>query len=332
MTEARSTDPRCHPWIDLDRDQLQAMLRPLLGGAEVRRVSRVEGGLVNTTYRVQADADGPGFAVRVYAAGRAAFESERRLLSALSRRLPVPEVLHADPGGPACAHPFVVYRWITGITLNDCRRRVAADELLGLAEPLGRLAASVAGIRAEGDGDLAAEIGRLRILHVEEELEQAERRLCTGPARERLGAVLADRFRGRLAAARPRLLAREGRPGLLHGDFGGRNVLVGVGEAGRWEVRAILDWESASRGAALFDVGSLFRYPRRYSPAFREGFARGYRAAGAELPRGWLHAARLLDATRLVDTLGEPRELPAVFDECRALIAELLASPAALPE
>lgn len=322
--DVMTADPRCHPWIELDRGQLQAMLRPLLGEAEVRGVSRVEGGLVNTTYRVEAGADHPVFAVRVYAAGPDAYASERRLLAALSGILPVPEVLLADDGGEACAHPFIVYRWIEGITLNDCRRRASAAELLDLAEPLGRLAARIAGIGGDGDVD----VGWLPAVRVDAALERARSQLGAGLARERLGGALADRLRGRLEEAEPLLLSYE-RDGLMHGDFGGRNLLVGVGKGGRWEVRGLLDWESASRGAALWDVGSLFRYPRRYAPEFRERFARGYRAAGGELPRGWWWSARLLDATRLVDTLAEPRELPTVFAECRALIAELLASPEA---
>jgi hypothetical protein len=38
----------------------------------------------------------------------------------------------------------VVYGWLEGVTLNQCRREAAAPVLLGLAEPLARLAASVA--------------------------------------------------------------------------------------------------------------------------------------------------------------------------------------------
>jgi hypothetical protein len=65
---------------------------------------------------------------------------------------------------------------------------------------------------------------------------------------------------------------------------------------------------------------SLFRYPRRYSETFRQRFERGYHDAGGALPEDWLRTARLLDATRLVATLNEERELPVVFAECRDLI------------
>jgi aminoglycoside phosphotransferase (APT) family kinase protein len=315
LDAAPAADPRCHPWIHLEREQLQAMLRPLLGNARLRAVSRVDGGLVNTTYRVIAGDS--VYAVRVYASGEAAFEAERRLLAALAGTLPVPEPLYAAAGGRSCAHPFVVYRWIDGITLNDLRRRAAPGELLPLAEPVGRLAARIAGTWRDDDAGLP-------VIQVAEALESAERQLRSGLGRARLGEALADSLRERLAAAEPRLLAAERSCGLVHGDFGGRNVLVRAGDAGR-EISGVLDWETAAHGAALWDVGSLFRYPRRYPVEFVDRFAHGYRAAGGELGRDWRQAARLLDATRLVGTLGEEREFPNVFAECRDLITSMLA-------
>ncbi len=48
-----SGDPRCYPLIELSRRQLRAMLRPVFGDAELGEVARVEGGLVNTVYRLR---------------------------------------------------------------------------------------------------------------------------------------------------------------------------------------------------------------------------------------------------------------------------------------
>jgi len=188
------SDPRCHPLIELDGATVAAMLAPVLRGAAVRGIVCVEGGLTNTLYRVTAD-DGTACALRVYAAGRAGFDLERRLLPRLVGALPVSDVLLADEGA-ADGHPWLAYRWIDGITLNECRRRFAAP--------------------------------------------------------------------------------------------------------------------------------ALFRYPERYSAEFRAAFARGCRAAGGTLPRDWWRLARLLDTTRLVATLDEPRELPAVFAECRELVASVV--------
>jgi len=306
------SDPRCHPLIELDRATIEAMLAPVLRGAGIRGIAATEGGLTNTVCRVTAD-DGMVVALRVYPSDRSGFDLERRLLPRLEAALPVPHVLFADAGG-AGGHPYLVYRWIEGITLNECRRQVAPAELGVLAEPLGRLLARVAS--QPPDGAMRNERIAIRIA-------EADAQLRAGLVRERIGGALSDRLRERLEAGAEELNALDRSTGLVHGDFGGRNLLVRTVGDGGWEISGVIDWESAAVGAALWDVGHLFRYPRRYSPEFRAAFARGYRAEGGELPRDWWRLARLLDATRLVATLGEPRELPGVFATCLELIASV---------
>lgn len=324
MSTVMPPDPRCHPLIALDTRTIETMLAPVAAGAALREIARVEGGLTNTVYRVTT-ADGTAYALRVSAAGRSTFAREHRLLRRLSGTLPVPEVLLADASG---AYPYMVYRWIEGITLNACRRRTTPAALLPLAEPLGRLLARVAGSRPIADlrdhGEEETDGEPSEPLRIAAQLAGADERLRAGLARQRLGGPLADRLRKRLLTSGPRLEALEGN-GLVHGDFGGRNVLVQAAGDGGWAVSGVLDWESAAEGSGLWDVGSLFRYPRRYTPEFRAAFASGYRRAQGELPRDWWEVARLLDATRLVGILSEARELPTVFAECRELIASLVA-------
>lgn len=309
-------DPPCNPPIHLDRSTIEVMMAHAVGGA-VRTAARVDGGLTNTTYRVTVE-NAAEYALRVYASGRAAFDLERRLLPALSGTIPVPDVVFADAGG---AHPYLVYRWIDGSTLNDCRRGAAPTALLPLAEPLGRMLARAAG--AESLPGLERCLGETRI---DARLARADERLGKGPARERLGAALADGLRAKLAGNAARLEALEEPHALVHGDFGGRNVLVRGAADGGGEVCGLIDWESASIGSAMWDVGSLFRYSRRYSPRFRARFEQGYRAAGGELPDDWWPAARLLDSTRLVSILAGARELPSVFAECHELITVIVAA------
>ncbi|HEU4883560.1 MAG TPA: aminoglycoside phosphotransferase family protein [Longimicrobium sp.] len=298
--------------IHLDRQTIKVMMAPAVETA-VRGIARVGAGLTNTTYRVTAT-DGAAYGLRLYAAGRAALDLERWLLPALSAAIPVPDVLCADAGG---AHPYLVYHWIEGVTLNECRRDAGPAALMDLAEPLGRLLAAVAAAPGVHGPDLDA-------IRIDARLARAAERLRTGLARERLGAALADGLRARFAGDAARLQALEHPGGLVHGDFGGRNVLVRRAGEGGWEISGVIDWESAGLGSALWDVGSLFRYPQRYSPEFRAAFKRGYRAAHGALPDDWFSAARLLDSTRLVSILDEPRELPSVFAECRQLIAALI--------
>jgi aminoglycoside phosphotransferase (APT) family kinase protein len=324
-----ATDPRVRPLVALGRREVAAMLAPLLAGDEPGEVARVGGGLINTVYRVAPARGGAAYALRVYA-HPAAFELEHRLLPRLTT-LPVPAVLLADASGEHCPHPYLVYRWLDGVVLNACRRHAAPEAFGTVAEPLGRLLARLARVTFPGDlaGEEPAAPGRPA--RIADRLARARERLRGGPARARLGDALADRLGDRLTRGAPRLEALGaalGEGGLAHGDLGGRNVIVRDGGGGRWEAAGVIDWEMASAGSPLWDLGSLFRYAERYPPAFRERFARGYRAEGGALPDDWWETARLLDATRLVAILSEARELPAVFAECRALVEAVAASGA----
>ena len=92
----------------------------------------------------------------------------------------------------------------------------------------------------------------------------------------------------------------------------------------------MIDWETTTTGSPLVDIGSLFRYSKRYDRAFCDAFARGYRDAGGELPEDWLLTSRLLDATWLVDMLDDEQEHPHVFADCVRLVANLVADVDAL--
>ena len=87
----------------------------------------------------------------------------------------------------------------------------------------------------------------------------------------------------------------------------------------------MIDWEDAGTGSPLVDLGSLFRYPTRYTAVFRGEFEVGYREVGGTLPDDWYRTARLIDALRVIDTLDVVRELPGVFADCRMLLAKLAA-------
>ncbi|MBA3462526.1 MAG: phosphotransferase [Deltaproteobacteria bacterium] len=291
------SDGRVFPLIDVSREELVRLV-----GGPIKTVDRVDGGLTNTIHKVVLEAGGT-LAVKHYAGGKDAFEAELVTLTLLHGSLPVPDVVHADAD-----HQVIVYRWIEGITLNDCRK-AEPGAVASLAEPLGRLLAWLARTDATEPFDLAGI------------LDKSYRQLIDGRARQRLGAPLADALHKGLEAAEPQLA--WGTVCLVHGDLGGRNVLVQRAAPDRWRIAGVIDWEATSTGSPLLDIGSLFRYASRFDADFRTSFERGYREADGTLPDGWLLTARLLDATWLIDTLDEPREFPGMYADCRMLLAQL---------
>jgi aminoglycoside phosphotransferase (APT) family kinase protein len=293
------TDVRVFPLIEVTRDQLEEV-----AGAPVKHVEPVHGGLTNTIHKVTLE-NGDVFGIKHYAGGRDWFDTELTTLTLLHGTLPVPEVVHADD-----KRLVIVYRWIEGITLHDLRKQGQVAAFQSLAEPLGRVLAWL----AKSDATEPFELTNI--------LEQAYSQLTAGRARTRIGDRLADLLRKAMEAAEPQMA--WGSVCLSHGDLGHRNVLVY--QAGdRWRINGVIDWETTTTGSPLVDIGSLFRYSRRYDAAFCDAFATGYREAGGDLPDNWLRTSRLLDATWLVEMLDDSEEHPAVFRDCKTLIANLVA-------
>jgi aminoglycoside phosphotransferase (APT) family kinase protein len=223
----------------------------------------------------------------------------------------VPEVVQAD-----AVKLVISYRWIEGITLHDLRKQGHINAFASLAEPLGRVCAWISHTDATAPFDVSPI------------LEASYRQLTSGRARRRIGPPLADALRKAMEAAEPQMAF--GSVCLSHGDLGHRNILVF--QAGdRWRINGVIDWETTTTGSPLVDVGSMFRYSRRYDQKFCDAFERGYKDGGGALPDGWLLTSRLLDATWLVDMLDDEQEHPQVFADCVRLVANLVADATGNP-
>ncbi|HEY6033676.1 MAG TPA: aminoglycoside phosphotransferase family protein [Kofleriaceae bacterium] len=290
------------PLIDVSRDQLAEVV-----GGRIIHAEPVEGGLTNTIHKVVTESN-ETFGVKHYAGGRDWFDTELTTLTLLHGTLPIPEVVHVDD-----ARLVIVYRWIEGMTLLDLRRKGHKEGFASLAEPLGRVLAALATTDATEPFDLAPM------------LDASYVRLTDGRARGRLGAPLADALRKEIEAAEP--MMAWGPVCLSHGDLSHRNVIVARRGSG-WRINGVIDWETATTSSPLFDIGSLMRYGDRHDPAWLEAFARGYRDHGGQLPEGWNLWARLLDCLDLVELLDEEQGLQVLFDDCRTLIAKLVADVA----
>ena len=295
-------DARLYPGVPVTREELQALVESPLS-----KVVPLEGGFTNTLHKVTMTT-GLVVVVKHYAGGRKSFRDEVETLMRLAGVLPVPEIVRTDVERKA-----VVYRWIAGTTLDDCRRKEPPAAFASLADPLGRLFAWVARtepLDTEDRWDVVPLLAHARAL------------LARSRARERMGTPLATALLAAYDARADQL--GWGNQVLCHRDIGGRNILVQRADGERWRIQGVIDWESAGTGSELVDLGSLFRFAPRFDEAFVAAFERGYVEAGGTLPDGWYVTARLIDSFRLIDTLDGVRELPGVYQDCRMLLTKLV--------
>lgn len=177
---------------------------------------------------------------------------EHRLMSALEASdVPVPHCVGYEPDPEVNGAPFYVMEHVDGAVVRssaDARslltpaiRQAASDDLVDVLVRLHDV-----DIDAVGLGDLSRKDG-----YVERQLRRWRRQLEEGSTRQ---LPLLLEVHDRLAADVP---VQQGASTVVHGDYRLDNVIVDPADGA---VQAVLDWEIATLGDPLADVGVLLVY------------------------------------------------------------------------
>ncbi|MDI1436272.1 homoserine kinase [Polyangium sorediatum] len=285
-------------------------------GLVVTGARGLDAGSVNTSYELTVEGGSRVF-LRIYeGASVASAEREARLLAHLAERgVPTPRPLPLASGGGSfvaehAGKPAVVFPWIEGDVI--CQRGVTEAHARAVGEGLARvhLAGASFGeplVTRFGPEDLAARLAGLRERtdapeHVQQLLPALERQL------DRLSRV----------SFGPTLP-------VIHADLFRDNVLFRDGA-----LTALLDFESASSGAAAFDLMVTvlaWCFGDGLDRGLARALARGYSAvrALADDERAALHDAALFATlrftiTRITDYELRPRGVVA-FKDYRRFVA-----------
>ncbi|WP_263252009.1 phosphotransferase family protein [Saccharopolyspora rosea] len=240
------------PGLDLGRlrAHLDAELPGLVGGP--LRGELVQGGRSNLTYVVTDGAQ--RWVVRRPPLGHVLATAhdmgrEHRVMSALAgTRVPVPRTLLLCRDEDVIGAPFYVMEHVPGTVYRspELTARLAEAERHDLAHQLVDVLADLHGTDPEsvGLGDFGRPEGFL-----ERQIRRWSKQLAASRSRDIEGI---DELAGRLAETIP----GTPRAGIVHGDYRLDNVIVGED----LRIRAVLDWEMATLGDPLTDLGLLAVY------------------------------------------------------------------------
>jgi aminoglycoside phosphotransferase (APT) family kinase protein len=299
-----ATVPTAAPTAVPTAEAVARLVARVLPGHQVAEIQRLSGGLSNSTYKVRLGWGADSLVLRIYDRDPAACAKEVDLLSILRGQVPVPEVLRAEPNGLDGIGPFIVMRYVEGITFRQLKAMGDARALSEAAYSAGEALAAVgraAAPRAEGRGQRADSCAGSPppawMCSRPPALSAAEGRASPALA-SRMGDRLLSQLHDFIRLWAPQLAALAADKRLVHGDFNKRNVLVGQVK-GKWVVTAILDWEFAFAGSPLVDVASFLRYERTSHPVAEPHFSRGFAAGGGSLPDDWRRLARAVDLSSL---------------------------------
>ncbi len=307
------------------RASVEALARDAFAGADVVKIEGTFGGLANTNFKVELStpAGARQVLLRYWQRDHEQAAKEIALLAFVRGRVPVPAVFASGAADPDFGLPYAFMQWIEGEQLEIVASRLPLRELMDVGRHVGRTLAAIHGFRFERQGFFGPDLVPSDPLDMDMPglLAWLDHCLRQGPGGERLGADL--------TAALFAFVRREGhmlqsawatQPTLTHSDFNASNILVRRESEAGWRVAAVLDWEFALAGGPSFDFGNLLRPPLGDDAGFIPGVLEGYRAAGKDLPDGWLDASRMADLLSWVDFVSQPVSGPAVIKSARFMI------------
>lgn len=267
MTAPSPDEPRpVRDGEDLPLDRLEAFLRTVLPGRiDPVTVAQFPGGYSNLTYLVRCGAR--EYVLRRPPAGAAVrgghdMLREHRLLSRLAPAYPkAPRPVAACEDPSVLGAPFYLMERVRGVILRRHRSADSGVDVTALSASLVDTLAELHGVdlAAAGLSDLGRPQGyALRQVRGWIERWNASR---TGqvPAVEAVARWLDDQQ------------WPDAPPALVHNDFKYDNLVLDPGDLSR--VRAVLDWEMATVGDPLLDLGTSLAYwvDADDAPAWREG-------------------------------------------------------------
>ena len=245
MTDATAA---CGPSpTGLDLDALAAFL-----GRGPLTAELIAGGRSNLTYLVR-DAE-RGWIVRRPPLGHVLATAhdmarEYRVISALAHTdVPVPQTYELCEDDAVIGAPFYVMEYVQGPIYRSAAAAAALgpERLTALAGELGRV---LARLHTTDPATVAlADFGRPEG-YLERQLRRWSKQLDASRSRELPGI---DELRDRLAAALP----PAPRAAIVHGDYRLDNVIFGPDD----RIAAVVDWEMATLGDPLTDIGALLLY------------------------------------------------------------------------
>ncbi len=226
------------PNLELTAGQAEQLLGAWLDGPVVcTGVVQLEGGMVNTAYRLEFDRPPHRAVVKLHRSDSDSFAAEARALEYLAAETacPVPRVYWHDGSARVIPYAFVLLELVPGVCLKDLdlepTERAEVDAQLAdvLAELHNHTRATWGAVDADDDSRSWAELFEARL--------RAARAQAT--VVERLTPDVLAQVDRAIDLARP-VLRDSGRPTLVHGDVWDGNMMVRV-EDGHWRLTGLLD-------------------------------------------------------------------------------------------
>src|SRR5579863_2017075 len=151
--EARWVRPE--PRRTVAQSTLDRIVHRAFGECRTAEVQSLTAGRRNANFKVRLDTGADWFVVRLYEHDASLCQKEVDLIQLIGGSVPVPDLIYAEPGGLDDLSPFVVMRYVEGITFRELKSSGNAEEIAEAAFSIGETLAGIGRFRFRKSGWLA---------------------------------------------------------------------------------------------------------------------------------------------------------------------------------
>lgn len=253
----------------------------------------IEGGATNSNVLVRFEGCDDAFVLRRHLRGTEACLKEVHLLQALQNMIPVPEVVKSDETGNEVGTPYLIYRYVPGLTFRQIRANGTPRDMADAAHAIGRTLATLRNCDISLPSTCPL-VGRLQL---------TEHQLAHPLLEKRVGATDVVLLKKLFAKWSQVSNGFANERSLVHGDFNHRNILL-THQRDQWEVAAILDWELAGVGSSLWDAARFTCYEKPDSVHWEPYFVDGFRSQSVLFfPDDWGALSRVMNTLSAAESL-----------------------------
>lgn len=295
---------RTEPRRTLSAGMLERIVHTAFPHSRAMGIEPLSDGFRNSNFKLRLDSTPDCYVLRIYEHDASLCQKEVDLIRLLSGSVPVPQVIHAEAGGFEELPPFVLMRYVEGISFRELKLTGDREAIAQAAHSAGESLAVIGRTTFPKAGWLGP--GPSITAPLLEGMDPSPRFvdlcLASPTAEHRVSAALRDRIHAAMWSHARELRRLNDATSLVHGDFNKRNLLVRPVD-GSWAVVALLDWEFAVSGSPLADLGSFLRHERTLAPLIEPHFSAGYLRSGGALPEDWRRLSRIVGLTALCESL-----------------------------
>jgi aminoglycoside phosphotransferase (APT) family kinase protein len=187
---------RLEPRRTLSAPVLQRIVDTAFPRRRVVEIQPLTEGLRNANFKLRLDSTPESIVLRIYEHDASLCQKEVDLLRLVGGSVPVPEVLYAEPRGCPDLPPFMLTRYVEGISFRDLKRSGDTDAIAEAAYSAGETLAAISrvafpqgGMARSGTGGHGAHYSKVKIPRRALSMAASSRRTCE----RRMPADLRDR-------------------------------------------------------------------------------------------------------------------------------------------